>query len=226
MNIFKILSLVASFNGMKSAKCAIGVLTALTVSTAPISSQPHKVIGVAANDVLNMRADIDYSQSVSDSKVVGTIPHDADDVAVTGISIDVNGAKWREVLYEGKKGWVNARFLKPTSLYLETPEALICGGTEPFWDLTINEGGGQYSTPEIEDPMQLAYQKFTQGAGRTDLWGHYLGSVDGTVNVAAIVRYTEACFDGMSDFTYDFEVLLLELGERRAPVYGCCRIQY
>lgn len=196
------------------------------MTTVSVTAQPHTVIGVADDDVLNIRADIDYIQDISSAEVVGTIPHDADNVAVTGVSIDVNGAKWRQVVYGGTMGWVNARFLKPTSLYLETPESLICGGTEPFWDLTINKDGGQYSTPVIEEPMQLTYQKFTQGAGRTDLWGHYMGSADGALNVTAIVRYTEACIDGMSDLTFDFEVLLLELGARDAPIYGCCRIQY
>jgi uncharacterized membrane protein len=207
-------------------KFVFGVLAFNLLSTAPAVTQPHSVIGVAENDVLNIRSDVAYTESVSNSKVIGTVPFNAVDVAVTGVSVDVKGAVWREISYNGTVGWVNARFLKPTSLYLETPKALSCGGTEPFWDVEIDEAGGSFSSQDVEAPIKLEYLRFAQGIGRTDLWAHYLNSTDGKYKLTTVVRYTEACSDGMSDFTYDFEVILLGMGATGAPAHGCCRLKY
>lgn len=86
---------------------------------------------------------------------------------------------WREIEFKRIVGWVNARFLKPTNLYLEAPAALKCGGTEPFWNLEIGGVGGAYASPEAEGPIQFKVQRFARGIGRTDLWAHYLSSLGG-----------------------------------------------
>ncbi|WP_121061720.1 hypothetical protein [Chachezhania antarctica] len=189
---------------------------------APAMAQPHSVQGVKADDVLNIREDIHHTRDVSGSPVVGTIPPDADDVMVTGVSVDIGGATWREVAYNGTVGWVNARYLKPTSTMLQAPEALKCSGTEPFWSITIDEAGSTYNSPEQETPLTLDYLRFVPGLGRTDLWGHYLVSPDGITPLTVIVRHTEACTDGMSDLNFDYEAILLGLSPDGAPAYGCC----
>lgn len=207
-------------------RLALAALVSATIVAAPAWSQPHSVSGVNANDVLNIRADIDYTLNVAEAEVIGAIPHDATDVMVTGVSVDIGGATWREIVYKGTVGWVNARFLKPTNLLLQTPEALDCAGTEPFWTVTVEDSGGTFMSPDLESPVALDYLRFAPGIGRTDLWGHYLGSADGAYSLTVLVRYTEACFDGMSDLTYDFEALLLGLGASGAPAYGCCSIKF
>jgi hypothetical protein len=65
-----------------------------------------QVAGVAADDVLNIRAAPGASYPV-----VGTIPPDAREVAGTGRTAPVGPSLWREVVYGRMKGWVNSRFL-------------------------------------------------------------------------------------------------------------------
>ncbi|MGI9367865.1 MAG: hypothetical protein ACR2O2_03415 [Ruegeria sp.] len=211
-----------TFLEIRIRKPGLAVILGANLIAAPAWSQPHSVSGVSSDGVLNIRTDIDYNLEVSASEIIGTIPHDATDVMVTGVSVEIGDAKWREVEYKGTVGWVNDRYLKPTNLLLQPPEALQCAGTEPFWNVDIDESSSTFISPELENQIALEYLSFEPGIGRTDLWGHYLGSADGAHNITVIVRYTEACFDGMSDLTYDFDAILLGLGGSGAPVHGCC----
>ena len=204
---------------------ALAVIMLASLTAAPARSQPHSVTGVNADDVLNIRADIDHTLDVGSSEIIGAIPHDAVDVVVTGISVDIGDTRWREIVYKGTEGWVNERYLKPTTFLLETPDALQCAGTEPFWNVEVEESDSTLMSPDLESPIKLDYLRFAPGIGRTDLWGHYLGSADGTYSLTVIVRYTETCSDGMSDLIYDFEALLLGLSASGAPAYGCCSIR-
>lgn len=188
--------------------------------------QPHSVPGIEADEVLNIRADIDLALDADSTEVLGVIPHDASDVMVTGVSVETGGTTWRKIKYQGIVGWVNAGNLKPTSLMLEAPKALECAGTEPFWHVTIDNSDSAFGWPELEDEIQLEYLRNVPGLGRTDLWAHYLASTDDTYALTVIVRYTESCFDGMSGLTYDFEALLLGMGASGAPAYGCCSIMH
>jgi len=207
------------------SKRALVIVILANLVAAPAWPQPHSVAGVDADDVLNIRSDIDDTRDVGSSEIVGHIPHDATDVRVTGVSVDLEGARWREIEYHGTIGWVNERYLRPTSLLLQPPQALHCAGTEPFWDITIDGTDSTFNSPDLDAPIRLDYLRFEPGIGRTDLWGHYLSSVDGVYSPTVIVRYTEACSDGMSDLTYDYEAFLLGLGASGAPAYGCCSIK-
>lgn len=189
-------------------------------------SQPHSVSGVAEQDVLNIRANIDQTLDVGSSRIIGAIPHDATDVAVTGISVKVHGTQWREVVYQGKVGWVNASYLTPTSTMFQIPDALHCAGTEPFWGVTVEEKNSDFSSPELEIPIKLGAPRLVPGIGKSDLWAYYLDSADGAYSLSLILRYTEACSDGMSDLTYDYEAFLLGLSSTGAPAQGCCRISH
>lgn len=195
-----------------------------TLIAVPAWSQPHSVSGVDADDALNIRADIDLTLDVGSSDIVGTIPHDASDVMVTGLSVHIGDTKWREIRYHGTVGWVNARYLTPTNMLLERPEALQCSGTEPFWNVAIDENDSTFISQDLESPIELDYLRLAPGIGRTDLWAHYLDSADGAYSLTVVVRYTETCSDDMSDLTYDFEALLLGLDTAGAPAYGCCSI--
>jgi len=64
------------------------------------------VHGVDAADVLNVRAGPSPKHDV-----VGTIPADARGIAAVGPRRQIGPSVWREVSYEGVRGWVNDRFL-------------------------------------------------------------------------------------------------------------------
>lgn len=214
------------FNTMRASKLILAILLIIALSAAPLWSQPHSVVGVASDDVLNIRADIDHTLDVGGSEIVGAIPHDATDIFVTGVSIDVDGAVWREVIYDGVLGWVNAHFLQPTSHLLEPPEALSCGGTEPFWNVEIDGVNSQLFSPEQETAIPLDELRFNPGIGRTDLWGYNLGSSDRAHELDIVVLYSGSCSDGMSDLIYDYDAFLLGLAPNRAPAHGCCNLKH
>jgi hypothetical protein len=73
----------------------------------PTSNQiSYKVVGVANNDFLYIRP------SAGNLKVkVGSIPPNGKGVIVTGSGKKVGKSVWVPILYKGKKGWVNSRFL-------------------------------------------------------------------------------------------------------------------
>ncbi|PVB61865.1 hypothetical protein DCO57_10125 [Labrenzia sp. 011] len=205
-------------------KLSLAAILLTNLIAVPAWSQPHSVSGVNADDVLNIRADIDQTLDVDSSDIVGTIPHDASDVMVTGISVHIGDTNWREIRYNGTVGWVNARYLTPSSVSLERPETLQCSGTEPFWNIAIDENDSTFISPDLASPIKLDDLRLAPGIGRADLWAHYLDSADGAYSLTVVVRYTEACSDGMSDLTYDYEALLLGLDTTGAPAYGCCSI--
>lgn len=207
----------------------LATLASLACLTAPALAQPHSVRDVASGDVLNIRDDVAYAEKVTDVPVVGTIPHDATDVQITGRTVEVNGATWREVVYGGATGWVNDRYLRPTNSLLQSPETLWCGGTEPFWTLFIDPEDSFFTTPEInpdaDETIAMDYLRVEDGMGRTDLWAHYLASGEYDISLTAVVQYTGMCSDGMSDTYYDFDVFLLGMGGTGAPAHGCCWYQ-
>ena len=81
-----------------------------TASPSAPAAQPRgprfSVQGVDASDVLNVR-----SGPSPKHEVVGTIPPGARGVAAVGPRRQIGPSVWREVSYEGVRGWVNDRFL-------------------------------------------------------------------------------------------------------------------
>ena len=82
----------------------------------------YKVVGVAADDVLNIRAEPSAS-----ARIIGTIPPGADNVRSHGCKGGLTFAEWEkatpaeraagrrnrwcQISYRGMKGWVAGRFL-------------------------------------------------------------------------------------------------------------------
>lgn len=64
----------------------------------------HRVVGVAYNDVLNVRAGPSAKHTI-----VGVIPYDGVDVIMLG---ECHG-KWCRVRYDDTYGWVHTRYLAP-----------------------------------------------------------------------------------------------------------------
>jgi hypothetical protein len=76
---------------------------------APAPGPPgFRVQGVVAPDVLNLRR-----RPGPHSTVVLAIPDDGTRIIPTGPRRQIGRALWWEVEYQGRRGWVNARFLAP-----------------------------------------------------------------------------------------------------------------
>ena len=81
---------------------SVGSATQDTGGSARTAEPAYRVIGVATNDVLEMRAGPD-----ANSAVVDTIASDGKDIRMTGTC----SAKWCPVAYRNVRGWVDSRFL-------------------------------------------------------------------------------------------------------------------
>jgi uncharacterized membrane protein len=85
-------------------------------------------------------------------------------------------------------------------------EAVTLIGTEPFWNLTIADGQGVWTTPDRQPGMALPLTRF---AGNNGLG--FTGTLDGKPLVATLTP--GSCSDGMSDRRYPFVATIALGGE-------------
>ena len=193
-----------------------GVLLFPTVSFAQVWPESFRVQGVAAQDVLNIRA-----EPGPEAAIVGAFgPYDLN-IEVLGLSED--GA-WGKVGIPEGNGWVSMRFLQVTPAPVnEVPRPFACFGTEPFWSISFHPRGAIDLSVPGESPvaLTLAEQSVAQGQ-----WGGYLlrlGQADDSNHTLMVTR--EACSDGMSDREFGFSVLRMEQGGAGASLTrGCCTL--
>jgi uncharacterized membrane protein len=207
---------------------AVGIL-AILVAAPAAAFYDYRVIGVAANDVLNIRKDVASAGQVSAAPIVGSIPSGATGVKGTGVTVEVEGSLWRQVVHGGVVGWVAARYLEAseTAGPVSAPVDLTCGGTEPFWSMTfgtsraVREDPGTGTSverlPYVPTPPRFA-------AGRSHVWSVALRSAGGSPAATAVFIRTDACSDGMSDFTYPIEFVLSEDDADGGVLSGCCQL--
>ncbi len=66
----------------------------------------YAVFNVRDDDVLNVRAGADTK-----AQIVGSLPHSAKDVRVTGAAVRAGGNVWAPIQVNGLTGWVNQNYL-------------------------------------------------------------------------------------------------------------------
>lgn len=171
----------------------------------------HDVTGVAAGDMLNIRA-----QSSAEAQVIGTLAPDA-----TGVEVVAVQDGWAVVNTGEGSGYAALRYLArsggPDWNALETP--LTCLGTEPFWSLRIDPAKREtrFQTPEDET---------ARPAPIGGVWPALPWSQAAAVALPdglAVLAPAE-CSDGMSDQSYGIAADLFLAGPDRARLSGCCRL--
>lgn len=179
----------------------------------------HRVIGVAADDVLNVRA-----EPSARSADIGDLAHDAR--RIEAFEFDATG-NWARIALNERDGWISTRFLTrdavPTLGDTTIPEGIICGGTEPFWALGLYGEDARYSHP-VDGDINFAFDSIVVAEGR-------LGSPALVTISAENTRVIEAtlagatCFDGMSDRSYAWSITMQMIapGQRRF-LSGCCQL--
>lgn len=170
--------------------------------------QLYDVIGVAPDDVLNIRAEPGAA-----SEIIGTLAPTARAVEVVALS-----GGWAKVNTSERTGWVSTRFLVPSPQWdwraPQTP--LTCFGTEPFWSLRIDGDTARLSSPEGTEPLMPIL-----GRGASTGYLAFLGlQFDGAVGM---VR-AEACSDRMSDRAYGLSIGVVWLDTPRS-LSGCCSLR-
>lgn len=170
----------------------------------------HDVTGVAAGDVLNVRARPDAS-----APILGVLDPEATGVEV--VAADGSG-RWGQVNLAGEAGWASLRYLsrQPGQDAGTFPRVAACFGTEPFWNLRLDGDVATWSEPEREASGQVEAR--IDASARPDRHG-LVARIDGTPLMGVIAART--CSDGMSDraFGLAFDAIFGD-----AVLSGCCTL--
>ncbi len=173
------------------------------------------VTGVAADDILNIRA----APSAS-APILGELSPGETMIEVTALSGD---GRWGRVGVGERDGWVSMRYLAEIPLPAgEIPDGMRCHGTEPFWALDFSAGAASYTTPEADmqrHPVRTTSSRFTpRGLTYAFAMNHGAGDLSGFIEA-------EQCSDGMADRTYGWYVKLLWQDPGGASIQtGCCTL--
>lgn len=170
------------------------------------------VSGVAADDVLNIRAMPDAS-----APVIGTLPPDARQIEVVE-----ERRGWARVNTAEGTGWVSARYLAYRSDVWQPgalPAAFRCLGTEPFWDATLEGADLVLRSPED----QAGDRRPVQAVLDTGLFRDPARVV--VARDMTLFSQPRICSDGMSDRLFGLSATLVVHGASPRLLSGCCTIQ-
>ena len=173
----------------------------------------YSVSGVAANDVLNIRAEPSAA-----APILGQFAPDRLRVEVLETTPD---GKWGLVGLPESNGWVSMRYLAPLpDAASAMPQPIVCLGTESFWSLGVTgPETALWKTPEIKEEIVLISSAKAPLGYIVTLTGSDRGE-----QVLIITR--EQCSDGMSDRRFGFSARLFQQTEQENTLLsGCCTLQ-
>jgi hypothetical protein len=195
------------------------------------------VRGLADWDRLKIRL-----QPTPSSPAVGEIPPKASGVIATGRSRRAHRALWREVEYQGVRGWVHGRFVTPRAGVAARVRAgrtaavsgvdqgpvfaqdLVCVGAAPAWKLIVDRdgsaaGNASFGAGGLGDvhalPAQLQKEK-----GRPAVWSMTLADAQGIGALTLSLRRTERCQVLGTNDRYVYEAATYQPSGR--VLTGCC----
>ena len=172
-----------------------------------------RVTGVAADDVLNIRA-----EPSATAPVIGTIGPDGEAVEVIALSPD---GRWGKVGLPEGNGWVAMRFLDamPRAEAHLIPRPLTCVGTEPFWSVHLLPEGAEHASPD-SGPVALSLTE--EAVGRE---GFFFRLAEGPTLIRSVIVRRAWCSDGMSDREFGFSALMFsEAPDGNSVLAGCCTL--
>jgi uncharacterized membrane protein len=98
-----------------------------------------------------------------------------------------------------------------------------CSGTEPFWDLTINDRQIRFSSPENSFDMTPVQPSAARGMAQDYVLVYRTrASTDRNAPVTIVLQKSPSsqCSDGMSDTSHPYYAVVVT---PRAVFAGCCR---
>jgi uncharacterized membrane protein len=210
---------------------AIGLHPALARASSQTGVQKaplrFEVRGLADWDRLKMRLG-----PGANSPAVGEIPARAQGVIATGRQRHVGGAIWREVEFQGVRGWVLGRFIRREASAAAASrgdtsdvfaEDLVCVGHAPAWKLVVDRDGSTAGSTAfgrgLTDVHALAAQP-QRGAGRS--WSMTLEDAEG-VGVATLSLRQAHCTAGNAADVYGYEVTTHQ--PNGIVLTGCCNLR-
>lgn len=174
----------------------------------------HRVIGVSAGDVLNIRA-----EPSARSAIVGRFSRNAVGIEVVGLNED---RTWGLVRTGEGIGWSNMRFLtrEHADAWHSGNHALTCLGTEPFWrfDFFLPGNRAEFIAPDDSWEVRTDAPNLPRTAFPPTLALPFSGAREGV----AVIR-NGICSDGMSDAVFGLETQVY-FRRDTAALSGCCRM--
>ena len=196
---------------MRSVVVLLAICVATTACNAADEPVSYSVYGVPANDTLALHATPNAA-----SQKLADVPHDATDLHMTGNT--TTSGDWAEIQYQGRLGWVNARYLAfgPAGS-VQLPALLQCSGTEPFWSINLTPGRTKADLNFLDRKYSHRITRAASAMNHNDIW--IVKSRDNRTEISLIVR-KESCSDGMSDRNYPYSAVALVPGSD--IIAGCC----
>lgn len=170
----------------------------------------YQVTDVAANDVLNIRAEPD-----AQADIVGTYDPYVQHIEVLRTSPD---GKWGFVGAGERNGWTSMRFLKemphPKGGMLRP---LRCFGTEPFWSLNLLPRGDEYHMlGDTRRDLTLVHERLASN-------GAIAVFEEGPTLTKTLIVERGYCDDGMTDREFGMRATLFnDAPGGNAVQSGCC----
>lgn len=170
----------------------------------------YDVGGVAADDVLNIRAEPNAT-----APIVGAFRPDQKNIEVIRPSDDEG---WGLVNIAEGTGWVSLRFMDrhPDQWMGFFPKLASCFGTEPFWSLQIDGDSAYWDSPDQQAPGQVMSR--VSSLDRRDRHGMIVALGDTQITGIIAHRY---CSDFMSDREYG---LAFDAFMDDGLISGCCTL--
>ncbi len=176
----------------------------------------YRVSDMGAGGTLKVR-----SEPVAGGEVIGEYGAGAGPIEILKIE---NG--WGNVIANEGNGWVNMAHLQQISVPMigqsKLPRGLVCGGTEPFWNIGFSEDKAVYS--RMGEGEQILF--ITRAAGFEGRPGPdgFIQASGASEMVFSIVSARQ-CSDGMSERTYGWWISLLRVSaDGTVGVDGCCSL--
>lgn len=181
----------------------------------------YDVAGVAADDVLNLRAEPSAA-----AQKRGELAPNAVDAEVLRVSED---GRWGLVAMSESTGWAAMRYLQrqPGPDWDQSPTRLACSGTEPFWSAKLDAAKGQVFLDQMDsETLGLWFDWKAEADGRRGVIGM---SLLGPARVGFATLTGQSCTDGMSDREYGIALTLFLKGVDGSSAgtsgfSGCCRL--
>jgi len=196
---------------MRMVLLVLGLMAWPVLATAQQFPAQFTVAGVAADDVLNIRA-----LPLAGSDKLGEIAPDQMNVEVVRLSDD---GRWGLVGRREFSGWVAMRFLVRQEVDAgRIPRPLRCLGTEPFWSLGLLQGGEEFTTPDDSQPLSLISEAVAAG-------GFLAFLADPAGGVWTLTIAAQQCSDGMTDRSFGWRGVVFQQGEGGNSLRnGCCTL--
>lgn len=210
------------------------VLTAILCGAAPSPSRAsegvgivYSVVGVKRGDVLNIRKEPAWTDARS-VPIVGTIPFNGTDILGTTLVVRSRGSEWREIVYRGRRGWVNSRFLLRSGSWPDLTKAEFdCLGTEPFWSLQLKDTMAIYTVNESQHGHLGIVSKKAGVNSSQVLLVKLMTQQQRSIVVSIRYLPKQSCTDGMSEHEYGYHAYIEDISDFPDGILdGCCTLKY